>query len=337
MGLVVVEGTIDITQFWPGGESDGDTTKVLVGRVAYAADEDPGSAKTTRIFEGAKVRGKGTKEAIDKKGRITVRWQATDTTELHYRALAEVKKGDPDAEAKRAAFKAVSKNFRQRLAETATVRLHEKLQSLAGGADVIPCRVTTFVAAPNEVFDTYGRFIGDIIVGSGTGAEVNLNRWMLENGWAFPTFYASMRDTEIEACLAAVKQAKGKGLWRHYSQDVGTFDWDLVYDKLPFDAKADAGPVVMPKVYRRSVAYHTNKKAKLITGRFESYLAAKDPPETYMRTDDFLSDGITAAPHRPFSELFKNGKFAAKPQDLVFSESPSQLVDANGKKITAWF
>jgi endonuclease YncB( thermonuclease family) len=332
MGLLTVEGTIEVAQFWPDGESDGDTTKVLVDRIAYAADEDPASAKETKIFEGASVRGRATKEVIDTKGRITIRWQATDTPELHYRAQAEVAKGDPDIVAKKAAFKTVNKNYRQCLGETATVKLHEKVQSLAAGSGVISCRVTTFVDTPNQVFDTYGRFIGDIVVGN-----VNLNHWMLENGWSFPTFYASMRDTEINACLAAVRKSKGKGVWRHYSQDVSAFEWDRVYDKVPFDAKADVGPVVMPKVYRRLVAYRTNKKAKIVSGSFESYLAAKDPPETYMRADDFLSNGPTAAPHRLFSELFKAGKFGAKPQDLVFSEAPSLLVDANWKKITKWF
>jgi endonuclease YncB( thermonuclease family) len=333
MGLLIVEGTIELAQFWPEKESDGDTTKVSVERVAYAANEDPSAAETTTIFQGAKVRGKGTKEVIDKKNRITVRWQATDTAELHYRPLAEVSKTDPDAAAKRAAYNAINKNFRQHLGQTATVKLHEKIESLAGGALAIPCQVTTFVDAPNQVFDTYGRFIGDITVGNG----VNLNMWMLANGWAFPTFYASMRDTEIQACLAAVKQAKGKGVWKHYSQDVSTFDWKLVYDKQPFDAKADAGPVVMPKVFRRLAAYRTNKKAKIVSGSFESYLAAKEPPETYMRVAEFLEQGPTATPHRPFSELFKNGKFNAKPQDLVFPEAPSVLVDANWKKITKWF
>jgi len=336
MGLLIVEGTIEIEQLWPHGESDGDTTKVLVERIAYAANEDPASAALTTVFDGAKVRGRVTKAVIDQKGRITIRWQGMDAPELHYRAQAEVPKGDPMANVKKAAFRAVNKNYRQHLGETATVKLHEKMQSLAGGADAIPCRVTTYVTTPNQVFDTYGRFVGDVVVADGAGSDVNLNLWMLENGWAFPTFYASMRETEINACLVAIKQAKGGGVWRHCSQDISTFDWNLVYDKLPFDAKVDAGPVLMPKVYRRQVAYRTNKKAKIIAGSFEACLAAMDPPETYMRLDDFLTNGATAAPHRLFSELVKQGKFDANPQELVFPEAPSLLVDATGNRITKW-
>ncbi|HEX3851667.1 MAG TPA: hypothetical protein VHW01_11920 [Polyangiaceae bacterium] len=32
------------------------------------------------------------------------------------------------------------------------------------GKDTLKCRVVTEVEKPNDVFDTYGRFIGDIIV-----------------------------------------------------------------------------------------------------------------------------------------------------------------------------
>jgi arabinogalactan endo-1,4-beta-galactosidase len=38
-----------------------------------------------------------------------------------------------------------------------------------------------------------------------------------------------------------------------------------------------------------------------------------------------------------FSELVKGGKFDANPQNLVFPEAPSLLIDANGKMITKWF
>jgi endonuclease YncB( thermonuclease family) len=334
MGLLIVEGKIDLAQFWPLGESDADTTKVLVDGFAYAANEDASAAKPTTIFQGARARGKVSKEVIDKKGRITVRWQGTDAAELHYQPQSELKKDDPKYDAKRAAFLAINGPYYQHLGKTATVRLSEKLQELAGGAGTIPCKVTTYVKHPNQVFDTYGRLIGNVIV----GADVDLNLWMVENGWAFPTFYTSMRDSEIEALLRATKQAKGKGIWRHYSRDVKTFEWDLVYQKKgTFDAKADTGPVVMPKVFRRLAAYQTNKKARIVSGTFESYLRGKEPPETYFETKDFLENGITAAAARPFAGLVKNGRFSARPEELVFQESPSTLVDASGKKITSWF
>ena len=47
------------------------------------------------------------------------------------------------------------------------------------------CRVVTGVSKPNDVFDTYGRFIGDIIVTGKNGKDVDLNLWMAQKGWAF--------------------------------------------------------------------------------------------------------------------------------------------------------
>jgi len=34
-GLLEVSGTLDVNQFWPNGESDGDTAKVVVGAGAF--------------------------------------------------------------------------------------------------------------------------------------------------------------------------------------------------------------------------------------------------------------------------------------------------------------
>jgi hypothetical protein len=51
MGLLQVEGTLDLAQFWPSETSDGDTARVLVQRVTY-------EGKRTRALDGAHVRGR---------------------------------------------------------------------------------------------------------------------------------------------------------------------------------------------------------------------------------------------------------------------------------------
>src|SRR5882724_1947652 len=86
-GLLELSGTIDLAQFWPTGESDADTVKVLVaGADAFRFRPQPGAAmKVTHAFNAAKVVGKGSKACIDNKGRVTIRLQAIDAPELHYR------------------------------------------------------------------------------------------------------------------------------------------------------------------------------------------------------------------------------------------------------------
>jgi endonuclease YncB( thermonuclease family) len=69
--------------------------------------------------------------------------------------------------------------------------------------------VFTHVDAPNEVFDTYGRLVGDIEVTVG-GHKVDVNHWLVEQGFAYPTFYSSMNADEIKAFLALAKTARTK-------------------------------------------------------------------------------------------------------------------------------
>src|SRR5262245_18496164 len=89
MGLLKVTGIINISQFWPDGQSDADTTKVLVDvdQNAFSYKENASSPfKTTHAFEEATVIGRVRKKVIDKKNRITVRLQGIDAPELHYTA-----------------------------------------------------------------------------------------------------------------------------------------------------------------------------------------------------------------------------------------------------------
>jgi hypothetical protein len=56
MGLLRVTGWLDPSQFWPEGESDADTNKVIVrtGPNAFQFQPHPGARfMVTRVFEGA--------------------------------------------------------------------------------------------------------------------------------------------------------------------------------------------------------------------------------------------------------------------------------------------
>jgi endonuclease YncB( thermonuclease family) len=334
MGILTAHGTIDLSQFWPEGESDADTTKLLVERFQYQ-DHAGARPRTTKIFEGAQSRGRGSKTVIDKQGRITIRSQGIDAPELHYQALAEIPRGDPAADAKRAAFHKVNRRYRQHGGETATVKLAAHLRRLAGGSDSLPCQVRTEVDHPSEVFDTYGRMIGNLLVGKSFDHDLNL--WLAEEGWAFPTFYSSMRASEIEAFRGAAAKAKKakKGIWKTASQDTSLFDWNLVYEKNSEGAE-EPGPILMPKIFRRVVAFQTNRRAKLIAGTFAAYLRKRRPPEACFETDDFLENGLTAASPRFLPEFLEGSRFAVDPGDLIFQEAPSTLFDAAGGRISRW-
>src|SRR5262249_13275398 len=157
-----VAGSIDLNQFWPVGESDADTTKILVNVTGNAFQFRPNAAaafQTTHAFDNAKVRGKVTKPCIDDKGRVTIRLQGIDAPELHYMPQPVKKKAD-QTQKQHERYLELNEQYRQKLGETATVALSSRLQQ--AGQNPLVCTVVTAVDHPNDVFDTYGRLVGNI-------------------------------------------------------------------------------------------------------------------------------------------------------------------------------
>ena len=338
MGLLQVTGKIDLKQFWPNGESDADTTKVIVEieKDAFKFQPSPDQPFTvTQVFEDAKVIGASAKQAIDKKGRISVRLQGIDAPELHY-SPTPISRKKKVTEEQRNRFKELNEDYRQYLGETATVELHNFLSQ--SGNDSIPCLVTSVVSEPNEVFDTYARFVGDLVVQI-DGNEVNVNRWLLQEGWAFPTFYSSMASEEIQGFINASKQGreKKKSAWSQLQDNIGKLNQKLIYrgkGASPDPAK-DRGPLILPKLFRRLCTWTIYRKVGIETSTFQRYLA--DGRDACFLTEEFLEQGSTASTTYFLNEFIKTkGKIDFQPEDLVFSEKPSKLVDSDGKIITDW-
>jgi hypothetical protein len=200
--------------------------------------------------------------------------------------------------------------------------------------------VFTQVDKPGDVFDTYGRLVGDIDV-TINGQAVNLNHWLVEKGWAFPTFYSSMTNDEILALLALTKTARSKrsGVWKYLSKTIGAFNFNLLEPKkndLSVLA-TDKGPVILPKLYRRQTNWSARNKAKITSQNFQNFVAAGSggKPDVCFETKDFLTNGVHSATHRTFDQFIVGGKtIKFEPEGLVFSEAASALIGADGKPIT---
>ncbi len=336
MGILKIEGTIDLAQFWPTGSSDADTTKleiaVSAGSFMFAADSK--TFVRTDVLDEAVSIGKAAK-AIVTNGKVTIRLQGIDAPELHYRA-APLKAGAKGVTpAKRKTFNELNRQeHRQNWGESATLALAKRLATAAVDGK-IACTVQSNVDAPSDLVDVYGRVVADVFI---TGDPLSLNRWLVQNGWAVPTFYSSMTADEIQVLLADMKKGKTKKrVISDIVKKVPKFDAKLVYrppSTKPKPAR-DGGPLLMPKLFRRQEAYELQKAAKIITGNFKTYL--EDNPDQVFLTDEFLDVSIHSA-QEFFLDMFitPGGKIEVGPEELVFKEKPAFVQGADGKKLLAF-
>jgi endonuclease YncB( thermonuclease family) len=340
-GLLRMWGSIALDQFWPTGRSDTDTTEILL-TVSPGAIEFRKNSSTpfhsTHVFDHAIVKGRTRKPPINN-GQVTVRLQGIDATELHYQPspLSPTEKNGLSP-AKRLAYHSVTHSYRQYLGATATKALHDFVAT--AGRPALDCHVFTKVDEPGEAFDTYGRLVGDIEATIG-GKLINLNQWLVDQGWAFPAFYSSMTNDEISTLLGLATSARSKksGVWKYLSKSIGPFDFNLLEPKkndLTILA-ADKGAVIFPKLYRRYANWSARKKANVTSQNFQKFLEAgsNGKPDVCFVTADFLANGVHSATHRTFDQFVVAGKTIKFPPDgLVFSEAPSALIGADKKPIT---
>jgi endonuclease YncB( thermonuclease family) len=330
MGLLKIKGQLPLDQFWPQGSSDADTSKIKikVDANSFAFAENGRSFHPTKVFNHAQVRGKSRKMLIND-DQIVVRLQGIDATELHYKAGALAAGRAEVTAAKRLAYNRWNAHERRQYwAETATIALAKKLSDF--GKTSVACTVVSQVDAPFEVADTYGRVVGNVQLRGG----FDINVWLCEQGWAFPAFYSSMTEEEIHILLAATRKALRKArLWPSLTDDLNHFEADLLYRKNgPPKPAEDKGDVVMPKLFRRQVAFQAEKKAKLFGGSFKKFLErAKDE---CLLTEDFLEQGVHTAPTHLLSDFVQGNRFTLTPEALVFKEKPASLVDVRtGKRL----
>jgi len=332
-GVLEVSGQLDLSQFWPSGSSDADTAHVNVDmsvnpfKFRQTLNDPP---QATHAFDNAWVLGRqGAKQAIHGIKQNTpfliIRFQGIDAPELHYQP---VEKGTAD--------------FRQVLGETCTVKLAENIKD-GSAPSTVPCTVVTAVNHPGDVFDTYGRFIGDILINQ-NGNTVNLNHWLVEKGWAYPTYYDSMTVKEITAfdALLAKSKQNAAGVYAHLSADIKDLDWHLLFRRGgPIQQEPAGKNTLMPKIFRRLATWSVKKKNGSTQDSFIAYVKSlpKDQNQCIL-TSDFKQGTRKLTSLETFLHAnADNGQFDKVPEELVFVEAPSKLFDQQqgGKEITKWF
>ena len=81
----------------------------------------------------------------------------------------------------------------------------------------------------------------------------------------------------------------------------------------------------------------TSEGAGVATGNLHNFIKNSKPADDCFLTNDFLEQGVTAAPVHLLSEFVgSDGKITKEPQDLVFRENTSTLIGPDGKPITSF-
>lgn len=340
-GIVEIYGPLSFEQFYyQDGDSDADTVKikVKVDSVRFRANKNDPWIENLHLFDDAFI---GKTRVVTKKNRtINVRLQGIDAPELHYQAQSRGMTLSP-AQKK----KWMIQRFRQRWGARSVFELEQFLKPYVKSSIIENAYVFSRVDHPNDVFDVYGRFVGDIIVSrdyNGT-ARKNINQWLVEQGWAFPAFYNSMTSKEIRILDKKGRNAQktSKGIWKTLSNTLVSFDPKLHTlrgkDAPRINHKTDKGRLNLPKIFRRQIDYEVRKKAEITNElSLSKYIKSKKKDKCYL-TRDFLVRGAKAKPRHLSEFIDENGKINFEPHELTFHEDVSSVLkDSKGKKIEKW-
>ncbi len=348
--MVQVHGTVDINQFYYfEGLSDADTVKIdlTVDSVRFRPDSKSKWLENLEVFNEASV---GSKPVVHNQ-KVTIRLQGIDAPELHYQAKRGIPQAKMTANQKRD-WK--NSQFRQWWGARATWELATFLKSFVEGAGSLVVKAFVFsrVDSPSDLFDVYGRLVGDIIIdrkplgdiviSKDLKNELNINQWLAQEGWAFPTFYDSMTVGEITTLSNLGKKAKSNadGIWSSYADTLVEFDPSLVLPprKQLIKVSDDSGDLNMPKIFRRQVQYEVNHRAGIFSeNTLTDYLSDAKKQDMCYKTSEFLSKDTAVKKYKLSDLLEKNGKINFEPADLVFIEKESNLHDHNGNKIDSWY
>ncbi|MGC4089859.1 MAG: thermonuclease family protein [Polyangiaceae bacterium] len=283
--------------------------------------------RRTRAFVNARV---GNKVVVNARGQVTVRLQGIDAPELHYRpTFLRRAAGDLSKIAR------WNRSFRQPLGEAAACALGGLVANV--GVGEIACIVRTRVDHPGDTFDMYGRFIGDVFVRVGH-SEINLNHWLAQHGWAFPAFYDSMQNDEIEALLALCEEARHakRGVWARVQPALRDFTFRRVFRKSETEPPPrDTGAVCMPKLFRRMATWRVLDAAELPSGSFRAFLKSKS--DACYETAAFMN-GVGKRLERASLDAFvtEAGRLSVAPEKLVFLEAPSSLRGKRDELVRDW-
>lgn len=244
---------------------------------------------------------------------VVVRLRGVDAPELHYRPFAP-----------HALLKQRAGTFSQPFGASAARALRSFVERTCRGT-IVPCVVRTTVGAPEQAFDPYGRLVGDLVIRAKHGPEINVNRWLVRSGWAFPALYASMSKGDIICLSSLARRAREAhvGAWHAFTSAVTNVRFTTAHEPEALEERGHK--VVLPLLFRRACAWHVSREE----GRASSCVAAlRACRERCWRVEDFLDRGTAAPSFELGSFVSRSGVLTIAPERLVFADRASTLVRA---------
>jgi endonuclease YncB( thermonuclease family) len=274
-GEVMISGKIFLNQFFSvgTGRSDADTVKILMTPQSIKfrkSKDDPWLENLTLLNDAFYYNEEeGRRKNIlltnrtDGRKYIIIRLQGIDAPELHY----PPNRGGLELFYEQYTnFRALSDmfEFRQYWGARAAKELADFLRANSDGNEYLDASAISSIDKPSNLFDKFGRAVADIIIHTRNKEEINLNHWLVENGWAFADFYDSMSNDEILGLEKKSKEAEvnKKGIWSTYSSKLVPFDFDMNYPRKPSELNIDndKGQLNLPKLFRKQVDFEIIKR-----------------------------------------------------------------------------
>ncbi len=340
MGRLRVRGELKLDQFWPKGRSDADTANLTLSLTLdppFVYRPENGAEQVTDVYHNAFYKDRSELKPVlgTKRDRLKVRLQGIDAPELHYRPRVTG-----------------AKQWRQRLAESAVFALRSMLFDLTFGVRDKSLRADaiSFVDSPDDPFDVYGRYVGNVTVYA-DGYAVDINHWLLEHGWAVPGLYNSMTERELHVTrsLSAAAARSRLGLYRsrYYQDRLIRFESTLVerhgIEPGNFRLYEDKGKVMNPKFFRRQAEFEAKEQGN---PSGQTFLESLRGNARYKALVWETFAGLPAQARRDpralgghaalLGSLVSSSGKLPRADDLIYIEEPAKVYDEDGQVITAW-
>ncbi len=343
MGVLKIHGLIRLDQFWPRGKSAADVSKIKItvdnNSFQFQKNEDADFELISLFNEAYTGQGRKKQKLIKRGMQIEARLQGTDAPELHYKLWGPTPTKHPTKKGNLLGIDYEqlilinnSADFRQPMAETASVKLLELLSKNAKGGQVA-CTFVSCVNRPEDACDVYGRFVGDVFIEI-KNKRVCINHWLLEKALAFPALYDGMVVSEVKNVLEAAQKGRNSksGVYALYKDYFGVFDNKLRYRNPTAIGRngatmMDKGHLIHPKLYRRWCVYHIYKMAKVDVGTFGEYLRACG--DMFYYTADYLKGESANSKSHFLHDIVKGNRLTVPVNDIIFIEKEASIVQGD--------